>query len=771
SHLISPDSHQRIHQDHLVPLLTPQPGNSLKTVLRPQVQTLRAAGVWQQTRGEASGVKPGGSRVLADRRNGFITSWSTDPGLEGTELGNSYADLSPCPSQDPQEGLSQPDPPRGLPGRHLISGEDTEVTSHGRLGTSAPELGSACPPRHSQQHQRPILVHPPRHPPGMQRRAPCWGPWVLSYARHPWESLATDAGVGGTGPFENLVDAVGCCAPPPERAQAQLSTVTAFRGPQIAPAGLPRPCPEKRGKWGQAVVAALQGGRDSPPEPCALSAAPTGPRVLLTTLLPEGLGEPGAQCSRMRVGSPVGLGQPGLQAKLGPGTCLGRGLRAEDLRLPGGTQSPPPGHSQHREPHLANSSRDKHFLAAPGSLERESELPSSPAGDGSLDQAHESLDEGSAASGGSLADRAILSPRPGATAGAPLQPPQMPVRASAGGSVRLLLSLPRPEAWHRGLLGGSQKAREALAPRHTPGLTGALWEADPAVVVCSPTLERRHGGQAGGLLEDGVVLARPRWSRLDWNTDPPSMQALPVPNLLGAGRDLSPSPASASEAPGPETGGCRGVEATGRAGLAAMRGPVGAASRAELGGGERAVRADRQDPLPPAPSKGSPLPQVSAPGSSGHRYLHTHTLRTLYRTAYRRRPRLDPTRPRYACCPGWKRTGGVPGACGAAICQPPCQNGGSCVQPGRCHCPAGWQGNACQTDVDECSTGEGGCPQRCVNTAGSYWCQCWEGHRPSVDRAVCLPERGAPRVTPDPTTAGDRAPLLVTGHYYFWYAL
>ena len=125
-------------------------------------------------------------------------------------------------------------------------------------------------------------------------------------------------------------------------------------------------------------------------------------------------------------------------------------------------------------------------------------------------------------------------------------------------------------------------------------------------------------------------------------------------------------------------------------------------------------------------------------------------------------------------------------------------------------------------DVDECSAGEGGCPQRCVNTAGSYWCQCWEGHRPSVDRAVCLPERGAPRVTPDPTTgkvpsrchschrawgwagraggvvvmmggfprgrwggpqlsrrrpgslhraAGDTAPLLVTGHYYFWYAL
>ena len=56
-------------------------------VLRPQVQTLIAAGVWQQTRGEASGVKSGGPRVLADRRNGFITPWSTDPGAPETSSG------------------------------------------------------------------------------------------------------------------------------------------------------------------------------------------------------------------------------------------------------------------------------------------------------------------------------------------------------------------------------------------------------------------------------------------------------------------------------------------------------------------------------------------------------------------------------------------------------------------------------------------------------------------------------------------------------------
>lgn len=127
----------------------------------------------------------------------------------------------------------------------------------------------------------------------------------------------------------------------------------------------------------------------------------------------------------------------------------------------------------------------------------------------------------------------------------------------------------------------------------------------------------------------------------------------------------------------------------------------------------------------------------------GHRVCSTY--RTIYKTAYRRSPGPAPARPRYACCPGWQRTHGLPGACGAAICQPPCQNGGSCVRPGRCHCPAGWQGGSCQTDVDECSAGGGGCAQRCVNTAGSYWCQCWEGHSPSADRVAPNPTRGVDR--------------------------
>ncbi|XP_012884909.1 PREDICTED: epidermal growth factor-like protein 7 isoform X5 [Dipodomys ordii] len=90
---------------------------------------------------------------------------------------------------------------------------------------------------------------------------------------------------------------------------------------------------------------------------------------------------------------------------------------------------------------------------------------------------------------------------------------------------------------------------------------------------------------------------------------------------------------------------------------------------------------------------------------AGHRACSTY--RTIYRTAYRRSPGLAPAGPRYACCPGWKRTGGLPGACEAAICQPPCRNGGHCAQPGRCRCPAGWKGDTCQTGLLVCSCRRG----------------------------------------------------------------
>ncbi|XP_062937872.1 epidermal growth factor-like protein 7 isoform X5 [Cynocephalus volans] len=80
---------------------------------------------------------------------------------------------------------------------------------------------------------------------------------------------------------------------------------------------------------------------------------------------------------------------------------------------------------------------------------------------------------------------------------------------------------------------------------------------------------------------------------------------------------------------------------------------------------------------------------------------------------------------------------------------------GGRVPPARQALP--WLTPPFPADVDECSSGGGGCPQRCVNTAGSYWCQCWEGHSPPADRTLCLPRGGPPRVAPTPTIGVDSA--------------
>ncbi|XP_054989102.1 epidermal growth factor-like protein 7 isoform X2 [Sorex araneus] len=132
---------------------------------------------------------------------------------------------------------------------------------------------------------------------------------------------------------------------------------------------------------------------------------------------------------------------------------------------------------------------------------------------------------------------------------------------------------------------------------------------------------------------------------------------------------------------------------------------------------------------------------------AGHRACSTY--RTVYRTAYRH-SRPAPAGPRLVCCLGRPRASGFPRTCGPA-CQPPCRNGGTCVRPGRCLCPPGWQGAFCQTDVDECRAADGGCAQRCVNTPGSFWCQAWEGQCPSASGALCRPEGEAPGATPRPS--------------------
>ena len=41
------------------------------------------------------------------------------------------------------------------------------------------------------------------------------------------------------------------------------------------------------------------------------------------------------------------------------------------------------------------------------------------------------------------------------------------------------------------------------------------------------------------------------------------------------------------------------------------------------------------------------------------------------------------------------------------------------------------------TDINECSHGNGGCQQPCVNTAGSYKCLCEQGFLLNQDRKSC----------------------------------
>ncbi|XP_054853395.1 epidermal growth factor-like protein 7 [Eublepharis macularius] len=115
----------------------------------------------------------------------------------------------------------------------------------------------------------------------------------------------------------------------------------------------------------------------------------------------------------------------------------------------------------------------------------------------------------------------------------------------------------------------------------------------------------------------------------------------------------------------------------------------------------------------------------------------------------------------YRCCPGWRWVNGHSWrGCNAAICHPPCQNGGKCLFPNECACPAGWTGRCCQTDVDECAGGRHGCSQACSNVAGSYSCRCQQGHMLRADGKTCqAPE--APTDAPGVTSLAGASDLTV----------
>jgi len=45
------------------------------------------------------------------------------------------------------------------------------------------------------------------------------------------------------------------------------------------------------------------------------------------------------------------------------------------------------------------------------------------------------------------------------------------------------------------------------------------------------------------------------------------------------------------------------------------------------------------------------------------------------------------------------------------------------------------------SDVDECAIANGECEQQCINTEGSFYCDCHEGHALESDNRTCEGEK------------------------------
>ncbi|KFV05074.1 Epidermal growth factor-like 7, partial [Tauraco erythrolophus] len=101
---------------------------------------------------------------------------------------------------------------------------------------------------------------------------------------------------------------------------------------------------------------------------------------------------------------------------------------------------------------------------------------------------------------------------------------------------------------------------------------------------------------------------------------------------------------------------------------------------------------------------------------------------------------------------GWGRASWPRAGTGVSLCWVPCQNGGSCAFPGRCACPPGWTGRACQTAHQH---GANPCHGVSQLSALPYHCACRDGFSLAADDKVCQPLVPAP----EPDTFGQAGPL------------
>ncbi|CAM4327182.1 unnamed protein product, partial [Lepidochelys kempii] len=155
------------------------------------------------------------------------------------------------------------------------------------------------------------------------------------------------------------------------------------------------------------------------------------------------------------------------------------------------------------------------------------------------------------------------------------------------------------------------------------------------------------------------------------------------------------------------------------------------------------------------------------------------TYRTTYRVALRQVTR-DVLQTRAICCQGWKKRHVGANTCEEAVCYKPCQNGGVCTSPrplsvptrlGGALLPCGQNPGVlphCEglssPDVDECRSPVPLCSQRCLNTPGSFRCECEPGWAPGPDGTGChpLPTAPVPLPSPPPPVRDPPAPERLT---------
>ncbi|XP_070570750.1 growth arrest-specific protein 6-like [Ptychodera flava] len=111
------------------------------------------------------------------------------------------------------------------------------------------------------------------------------------------------------------------------------------------------------------------------------------------------------------------------------------------------------------------------------------------------------------------------------------------------------------------------------------------------------------------------------------------------------------------------------------------------------------------------------------------------TYRAKYRTAYITTYKTVPIQ---ECCSGWQNMQG--GRCRTPICNPRCENGGSCVAPNSCQCPPNFTGRKCEAVITPsgCDRYNGGCSYTCVTSGDHFHCTCPTGHQLASNGRSCV---------------------------------